>query len=114
MAHIPTSTSRSACSVRPPAWCTARARRCLPSLAARGGSPTAWRSTPTGSATASAPPTPAPTDRGGAGSAGAALLATVVEEVDEHVVAEGVGVGEEGAATVDAHHLLDERLEVVA
>src|SRR5262245_25905707 len=46
-------------------------------------------------------------------SAGAAAFALVVEEVDEHVVAEAVGVGEERAPTVDPHHLLDERAEVV-
>ena len=40
-------------------------------------------------------------------------VAAVVEEVDQHVVTEGVGVGEEGATTVDVHHALDERPQVV-
>ena len=38
----------------------------------------------------------------------ASVGALVVEEVDEHVVAEGVGRGEERAAAVHAHHALDE------
>ena len=47
--------------------------------------------------------------------AGAALLlAAVVEEVDEHVVAEGLGRGEERPAPVHLHHPLDEVAQVGA
>ena len=42
-------------------------------------------------------------------SAGAALRALLVEEVDEHVVAEGLGRREERPAAVHLHHPLDER-----
>src|SRR5215510_11208063 len=47
-------------------------------------------------------------------SARATRSATVIEEVDEHVVAQRVGVGEERAPTVDTRHALDEVAQVVA
>jgi len=42
------------------------------------------------------------------------MLATVVEEVDQHVVAEGVGRGEERAALVHLHHALDELTQIIS
>ena len=47
-----------------------------------------------------------------AGLASAAVGLALFEEVDEYVVAEGVGGGEEGAAAVHLHHALHEILEV--
>src|SRR5215470_7113213 len=47
-------------------------------------------------------------------SARATRGAAMVEEVDQHVVAQRVGVGEEGAPAVDARHALDEVAQVVA
>src|SRR5262249_50805872 len=46
--------------------------------------------------------------------AGFAVLSALVEEVDQHVVAEGVRRREEGAAAVQLHHPLDEAAEVIA
>src|SRR5262245_51083755 len=39
---------------------------------------------------------------------------TVLEEVDQHVVAQRVGRREERTPAIDAHHALDERLQRVA
>ena len=45
----------------------------------------------------------------GSAPAARAHLATLLDEVDEHVVAERLGRGEEGAAAVQLRELLDER-----
>jgi hypothetical protein len=46
-----------------------------------------------------------------AGAAPARELTFVLDEVDQHVVAEGLGRGEECPAAVDLGELFDERLE---
>ena len=38
----------------------------------------------------------------------------ILEEVDEYIVAEGVGCGEESTSAVELHHPLDEVAQVVA
>src|SRR5450759_3335025 len=50
----------------------------------------------------------------GRGSAGAPLLASLLEEVDQHVVAQVVRRGEERPSPVQLHHALDEAAQVVA